>query len=98
MREPGTEQRRGGSLGPETLFRIIGSYRHVAQVPIAPGFARRRASAVSGVNAGIQANLNCVGKLVNDRMTSAARVTPATRWKGSGRYCSGQALSGHAAR
>jgi hypothetical protein len=49
-----------------------------------PGFARRRASAVSGVNAGIQANRNCVGKLVNDRMASAARVTPATRWKGSG--------------
>jgi hypothetical protein len=26
MREPGTVQRRGGSLGPEALFRIIGSY------------------------------------------------------------------------
>ena len=25
MREPGTVQRRGGSLGPEALFRIIGS-------------------------------------------------------------------------
>ena len=38
----------------------------------------------SGVNVEIQENRKCVGKLVNDRMAPAARVTPATRWKGSG--------------
>src|ERR1017187_6433838 len=82
MREPGTVQRRGGSLGPEALFRIIGSRRGpIRELPGSSRVARRPPGALNRVRKTL-VNAGRPGRIYgSERWVRDHRLGQSPRWR-----------------